>query len=276
MHSFVSGREKLTLYTLLIIGLFFSIFPFYWMFVSATHPTADFFSFPPKLLPGTYLMENLRNLDKSIGIGRVLFNSFFVSIIFVFFNLLISSITGYAFAKYKFKFKNFLFIAILVTMMLPGQSKLVPLFEIMSNLHLINTYGAVIIPDIASAFGIFLMRQNMLSIPDSLIEAARIDGAGELRIFYKIVLPTMKPALAALGIYMFMFQWGNFMWQLIILSDASMKTLPVALSGLKGMSRIDYGQIMTGASLSVIPVLVVFLFLQKYFISGILGGSVKE
>ena len=275
MHKTSKFKEKLIIYTLLSIGVILSLFPFYWMFISATHPTSEFFSFPPNFLPGKYLLENIKNLNESIGIGRVMFNSLFISAVFVLLNLLISSIAGYAFAKFEFKFKNFIFIAILITMMLPSQSKLVPLFEIMAKFNWVNTYQAVIFPDIASAFGIFLMRQNMFAIPDSIIESARIDGAGEFKIFYKIILPTMRPALAALGIYMFMFQWGNFMWQLIVLSDAKMKTLPVALSGLKGLSRIDYGQLMTGAALSVIPVLIIFLTLQKHFVSGILGGSVK-
>ena len=275
MHSYAKFKDKFILYTLLAIGIVLSLFPFYWMFISATHPTSEFFSFPPNFFPGKYLWENLKNLNVSIGIGRVMFNSIFISAVFVFFNLIISALAGYAFAKFEFKFKNIIFMAILITMMLPSQSKLIPLFEIMAQFNWVNTYQAVIFPDIASAFGIFLMRQNMLAIPNSIIESARIDGAGEFKIFYKIILPTMRPALAALGIYMFMFQWGNFMWQLIILSDASMKTLPVALSGLKGLSRIDYGQLMTGASLSVIPVLIIFLVLQKHFVSGILGGSVK-
>ena len=275
MHNYSKLREKFIIYILLTVGMLLSLFPFYWMFISATHPTSDFFSFPPKLLPGTYLWENIKNLDDSIGIGRVMFNSIFVSGVFVLLNLIISSLAGYAFAKFNFKYRGFIFICILITMMLPGQSKLIPLFEIMANFHWVNTYQSVILPDIASAFGIFLMRQNMLSVPDSIIESARIDGAGEFKIFYKIILPIMRPALAALGIYMFMFQWGNFMWQLIVLNDAKMKTLPVALSGLKGLSRIDYGQIMTGASLSVIPVLIIFIVLQKHFVSGILGGSVK-
>ncbi len=271
-----STLKKFVIYSAVILGFFISIFPFYWMFIGATNASADIFAFPPKMTPGDQLIENYRNLSAQIPLKKVMFNSFYVSIIYTIFTLAMSTITGYAFAKYEFKGKKFLFSAILLTMMLPGQATMIPLFDIMKAFGWLNSYKAVIIPGIASAFGIFLMRQNMLKVPDSLIEAARIDGCGEVRIFLQIVLPTMKPAIAALGIYMFMGQWGNFMWQLIVLNDQSMKTLPVALSSLVGLSRVDYGQVLLGASLSTLPVIAIFLVLQKQFISGILGGALKE
>jgi lactose/L-arabinose transport system permease protein len=263
-------------YSIIIIGVIVSLFPFYWMFIGATNSSADIFSFPPKMVPGNSFMKNLSALNEQIDLPRVIFNSFFVAITYTIFTLALSSITGYAFAKFEFKGRNYLFGAILLTMMLPGQATMIPLFDIMKAFGWLNSYKAVIIPGIASAFGIFLMRQNMLKVPDSLIEAARIDGCGEFAIFYKIVLPTMRPSIAALGIYMFMAQWGNFMWQLIVLNDSSMKTLPVALSSLVGLSRVDYGQVLLGASLSTLPVIAIFLILQKQFISGILGGALKE
>ncbi|UUV17933.1 carbohydrate ABC transporter permease [Fusobacteria bacterium ZRK30] len=263
-------------YSIIIIGVIVSLFPFYWMFIGATNSSADIFSFPPKMVPGKSFMKNLSALNEQIDLQRVIFNSFFVAITYTIFTLALSSITGYAFAKFEFKGRNYLFGAILLTMMLPGQATMIPLFDIMKAFGWLNSYKAVIIPGIASAFGIFLMRQNMLKVPDSLIEAARIDGCGEFAIFYKIVLPTMRPSIAALGIYMFMAQWGNFMWQLIVLNDSSMKTLPVALSSLVGLSRVDYGQVLLGASLSTLPVIAIFLILQKQFISGILGGALKE
>lgn len=263
-------------YSIIIVGVIVSLFPFYWMFIGATNSSADIFSFPPKMVPGKSFMKNLSALNEQIDLPRVIFNSFFVAITYTIFTLALSSITGYAFAKFEFKGRNYLFGAILLTMMLPGQATMIPLFDIMKAFGWLNSYKAVIIPGIASAFGIFLMRQNMLKVPDSLIEAARIDGCGEFAIFYKIVLPTMRPSIAALGIYMFMAQWGNFMWQLIVLNDSSMKTLPVALSSLVGLSRVDYGQVLLGASLSTLPVIAIFLILQKQFISGILGGALKE
>ena len=271
-----TGLKKVFTYTTIMLGLIVSLFPFYWMFIGATNSSADIFAFPPRLLPGDHFWQNLTALNEQIDLGRVIFNSFYVSLSYTFFVLAFSTITGYAFAKFQFKGQDYIFGAILLTMMLPAQATMIPLFDTMKAFGWLNSYKAVIVPGIANAFGIFLMRQNMKKIPDSLIEAARIDGCGEFAIFYKIVLPTMKPAIAALGIYMFMAQWGNFMWQLIVLNDASMKTLPVALSSLVGLSRVDYGQVFMGASLSTLPVIAIFLLLQKQFISGILGGAVKE
>lgn len=267
--------NKTIVYILLFIGGFISIFPFYWMFINATHSSGAVFSFPPKLLPGKEFLTNLKNLNANVGFFRVVWNSIFITTIFTVINVYISSLSGYVFAKYKFKGRKALFIFILITLMLPPQAKMIPLFELLAKWHWINTYRAVIVPDLAYAFGIFLMRQNMLAIPDDLIDAARIDGCGEWKIFHSIVLPTMRPAMAALGIYMFMFKWGDFMWPLIVLNDKTVKTIPVALSGLVGMSRIDYGQILVGTSIATLPVLIIFLLLQKQFISGILGGAVK-
>ncbi|AGB41272.1 ABC-type sugar transport system, permease component [Halobacteroides halobius DSM 5150] len=267
--------EKIILYVALGIGAIASLFPFYWMFISATHSSGEIFSFPPKLLPGDNLITNIVNLNQQIGLGRVIFNSLFVTITFTIGNIIISSMAGYAFAKFKFKGRDILFFIVLITLMLPPQAKLIPLFDMMAKLDWVNSYKAVILPNLAYAFGIFLMRQNMLKVPTDLIDAARIDGCGEFKIFWKVVLPTMRPALAALGIYMFMFQWSRFMWPLVVLSSAKMKTIPVALSGLMGLSRIDYGQILVGASISTLPILITFLLLQKQFISGILSGSVK-
>jgi len=267
--------KKVIIYFLLGLGAIISLLPFYWMFVSATHSSGDIFSFPPQMWFGNNLIENITNLQENIGLIRVVFNSIFVTVVFTAGNVLISAMAGYAFSKYKFKGRNAIFFIVLLTLMFPPQARLIPLFKMMTSMDWVNTYQSVILPNLAYAFGIFLMRQNMMKVPDDLIDAARIDGCGEFKIFWKIVLPTMKPALAALGIYMFMFQWSRFMWPLIVLNSPEMKTIPVALSGLMGMSRIDYGQIMVGTSVSTIPILIIFLFLQRHFVSGILSGSMK-
>lgn len=267
--------KKVIIYFLLGLGAIISLLPFYWMFVSATHSSGDIFSFPPQMWFGNNLIENITNLQENIGLIRVVFNSIFVTVVFTAGNVLISAMAGYAFSKYKFKGRNAIFFVVLLTLMFPPQARLIPLFKMMTSMDWVNTYQSVILPNLAYAFGIFLMRQNMMKVPDDLIDAARIDGCGEFKIFWKIVLPTMKPALAALGIYMFMFQWSRFMWPLIVLNSPEMKTIPVALSGLMGMSRIDYGQIMVGTSVSTIPILIIFLFLQRHFVSGILSGSMK-
>lgn len=267
---------KVFTYVFLIIALVISLFPFYLMFVSSTLKTSEILSIPPKLSIGNNFISNLNNLKDKMNIGKVIFNSLFISIIYTILTLILNSMAGYALAKYNFKGKNAIFAIIMGTMMIPAEVLYIPQFSMMTKLGWQNSYQAIIIPALANAFGIFLMRQNMMSFPTSLIEAARIDGCGELAIFFKIVLPNMKPALAALGIYNFMGQWGNFMWPLIILSTKDMYTLPVALASLDGLMYKDYGMMMLGATISTIPILIMFLLFQKQFVSGLMGGAVKE
>ena len=267
---------KVLIYTFLIVAVIVSLFPFYVMFVSSTLTTGEILSSPPKLSFGTNLAENLANLEDKIDIGRVVLNSLFITVVSTILTIIFSSMAGYGLAKYNFKGKALIFALIMGTMMISAEVLYIPRFTMMTKIGWANTYRAIIIPGLANAFGIFLMRQNMMSFPTSLIEAARIDGCSELRIFFKIVMPNMKPALAALGIYTFMSQWGNFMWPLIILSSKDMYTLPVALASLDGLMYKDYGMMMLGATISVIPILVMFLIFQKQFISGLMGGAVKE
>lgn len=267
---------KIATYLALSVTVFISLFPFYFMFISSTHTTGEILSLPPNLLPGANLSKNLAHLNEEFSMARVFFNSMFMSVVYTILSLLLDSMAGYALAKYRFKGRDALFSIILVTLMIPTQVLLVPLFSMMNRIGWANTYQAVILPSLANAFGIFLMRQNMISFPDSLIEAARIDGYGEFSIFFKIVLPIMRPALGALGIYMFMAQWNNFMWPLIILSTKNMYNFPVALATLNGLQRIDYGAIMTGSTIATIPIMAMFLVFQEQFISGIMEGSIKQ
>lgn len=268
--------SKIGLYSFLLIGVIISLFPFYWMVIGSTKTSGEILSVPPSLTPGHNLLENFESLNESLKFVRVMWNSIFISITSTVLSVLIAAMSGYAFSKFKFKGKSIGFFIILCTLMIPFQVILIPLFEIMVNMDWLNTYQAIILPTLASPFAIFLMRQNLSTVPDSMIEAARIDGAGEFKIFFKIVLPTMRPALAAVSIFLFMAQWNSLLWPLITLTTKEMATLPVALSGLVGMARIDYGQVMLGTTLSVIPILIFFLLFQKNFISGIMGGSVKE
>lgn len=268
-------RNKVGMYFFLSVFLVISIFPFYWMIVGATNTSDKMFSSPPSLVPGAEFMTNFTNLDTSIGIGRVLFNSLFTSIIYVVLALAVSTLAAYALAKLDFKGKNLIFTIFLLSMMIPYQALLIPLFQMMSSFNLLDTYVALIVPQLCYPFAIFLMRQNFLAFPTELLEAGRLDGAGEFRIFFTIVLPTMKPALAATSIFLFMAQWNNFMWPLVAISSVDMYTFPIALSSLTGFSFVDYGQVMMGVSLATIPIIILFLVLQKHFISGMLGGAVK-
>ncbi|WP_243387491.1 carbohydrate ABC transporter permease [Bacillus kexueae] len=275
MNKNKSVISKVSLYGVLIIGAIISLFPFYWAAIGATNESGKMFSKPPVLVPGDQLFENVANLNESIGIGKVMFNSLFIAIIYTVLSLFICTMAAYAFAKFEFKGRNLIFSIFLISMMVPYHATIIPLFKMMAAFGWLNTYQAVILPNLAYPFAIFLMRQNMLAFPNALIEAARIDGAGEWKIFFRIVLPSMRPALAATAIFLFMFQWNSFLWPLIALSSTDMYTFPVALSSLFGLSRIDYGQVMAGVTLATLPIIVFFLVLQRQFISGMLGSAVK-
>ncbi|OYD07302.1 ABC transporter permease [Paludifilum halophilum] len=268
--------QKTILYIILAMGVILTVGPFYWMIVGATNPSGETLRIPPRLIPGSYLMENLNHLFASVDIWRSFLNSAFITITYTFLAVLISAAAGYAFAKYQFRGKEILFSAFLISMMIPYQALVIPQFELFSTLGLLDSYSAIILPQLAYPFAIFLMRQNMQSIPDSLIEAARVDGAGEFFIFFRIGIPTMLPAITAVSIFLFTHQWNNFLWPLVALISEEQYTLPVALATLAGQRSIDYGQLMLGASISILPIFILFLFLQRYFIAGIISGAVKE
>ncbi|MDR7238808.1 carbohydrate ABC transporter permease [Neobacillus drentensis] len=271
-----SFLKKSAGYLFLIIASIASVYPFYWMFVGSTLSDSDIFQSPPKLLPSGEFMNNITGLADSAPIWSALGNSLLISTIFTIATLYLCAIAGYAFAKYEFKGKNIMFVIVLVTMMLPHQVTLIPLFKMIIGFGWQDQPQAVILPALANAFGVFFMRQNMMSIPTEMIEAARIDGASEMSIFHKIILPTSLPPLAALGILSFIQQWGNYLWPLIILQNRESTTLPVLLSQLVAPGQVVYyGQVLAGTVISIVPVLILFLLLQKYFISGIYGGSVK-
>lgn len=267
---------KMAAYLFLIVICIASVYPFYWMFVGSTLTDSDIFQFPPKLLPSGEFMNNLTGLAASAPIWKGLGNSLLITIVFTIATLYLCAIAGYAFAKFEFKGKNVMFVVVLLTMMLPAQVTLIPLFKMVIGLGWQNQPQAVILPALANAFGVFFMRQNMMSIPTEMIEAARIDGSGEISIFHKIILPTTLPPLAALGILSFIQQWGNYLWPLIILQERESTTLPVLLSMLVAPGQVvHYGQVLAGTVISIVPVIILFLLLQKYFIAGIYGGSVK-
>ena len=258
------------------LGSLLMLAPFYWLIVASTRNTRDIFANPPNLVPGDQLWVNLTNLFQEAAFGHAVLNSTLVALIYAVLGGIVCTAAGYAFAKFQFVGRGVLFGTVLVVLALPSQVTLVPLFQIMVQLNWLNTYQALILPNLALPFGIFLMRQTMQSVPDELIQAARVDGAGEFRIFAQIVLPTMRPALAALGIFLFLGQWNDFVYPLIVLRTSDAYTVPVALASLQGLSDTDYGQLLAGTMVSVLPVLGLFLFLQRHFVAGILAGAVKQ
>ena len=270
-------KLKITfMYLILIIICLISVYPFIWLIISSTLSDTDIFKLPPKIFFGNNFFKNFENLNINQPIWKAFGNSMFISVTYTLLTLYLSSLAGYTFAKFEFKFKNLLLGIVLMTMMLPIQVTLIPLFRISIALGWQNKAAAVIIPALANSFGVFFMKQNMMSIPSELLESARIDGASEISIFHKIILPTSLPPLAALGILSFIQQWGNFLWPLIILQDKESTTLPVLLSMMVQRGQVvHYGEVLVGTIFSILPVLIIFLFLQKYFIAGIYSGSVK-
>jgi multiple sugar transport system permease protein len=238
-------------------------------------PQGEATHFPPPLLPSSVTTANYHELLARTGMGNNFVNSLLVSLAITLGSLLLNTMAGYAFAKLRFVGRERIFQLLLAALVIPAQVAMLPLFLLMKQLGLVNNFGGVIVPALATVFGIFLVRQYARSIPDELLEAARIDGAGELRIFFQIVLPMLKPVLVTLSIFTFMGSWNDFMWPLIVLTDQEHYTLPVALATLSREHIMDVEMMMAGAVVTVVPVLALFLVLQRYYIQGLLLGSVK-
>ncbi|WP_142806377.1 carbohydrate ABC transporter permease [Stenotrophomonas maltophilia] len=259
---------------LLVLALV-SLAPLLWMLSVSFMPQGQASHFPPPLLPSSITTHNYHELFARTGMGGNFANSLLVSLGITLGSLLLNTMAGYAFAKLNFVGRERLFQVLMAALVIPAQVAMLPLFLLMKQLGLVNSFGGAIVPALASVFGIFLVRQYARSIPDELLEAARIDGAGELRIFFQIVLPMLKPVLVTLAIFTFMGAWNDFMWPLIVLTDQEHYTLPVALATLSREHIMDVEMMMAGAVVTVVPVLALFLVLQRYYIQGLLLGSVK-
>lgn len=254
------------------------MFPLYMMIVAASIPQEALLSEPVNLVPGGHFIENFRGMQdlvRDLNFLRSIWNSVFIATVYTALSLVLCSMAGFAFAKYEFRFKEPLFYFILATLILPIQILVIPLFLLMSQIGWTDTYIAIILPWAANPIGIFLMRQNMQSIPDALLEAARMDGATEFQIYYRIVLPTMRSALAALAIVLFLFQWDLFLYPLVILNSPDLFTIPLGLDAMTGVQRINFSEIMVGATLAITPLAILFLVFQRQFVQGILGQSLK-
>lgn len=267
--------KKVLLHLFLIATGLITLAPFIWMISASFVPDGHANVYPPRFLPDEITFEQYRSLFARLNIARNFFNSLFLSLSVTLISLFFNSMAGYAFAKYRFKGKNQLFKLLLSSMIIPAQVTMLPLFLMLKYMGFINTYMAIIIPGMANIFGIFLIRQYALSIPDSLIEAARIDGATDFQIYRRVIIPLCTPILVTLAIFTFLGTWNDFLWPLIALTDDSMYTLPVALANLMGEHSKDPELMMAGSVVTIIPVILVFLVLQKYYIKGIMLGSVK-
>ncbi len=264
------------LHAILVAAAALTIFPLLWMLSASFMPAGEATTLPPRLLPSVPTLEHYRALFARLSLARHLLNSTLLASAVTLIGLLLNSMAGYAFAKLRFPGRERIFRTLLAALVIPAQVSMLPLFLLLKQLGLVNTYWGVIVPGMASIFGIFLIRQYALSIPDSLLDAARIDGASELRIYGSLVLPACKPILVTLAIFTFMGTWNDFLWPLIVLTDDDMYTLPVALANLSGEHAQDTELMMAGAVLTVLPVMLLFMALQRYYIAGLMNGAVRE
>jgi multiple sugar transport system permease protein len=268
--------SRILLYAALIAGLVLMIGPFVWMILGSFKTTGELRRLPPTFLPEDPTTANYDELFDRLDFPRYFFNSMVVALFVTAGNLLFCSMLGYALAKLEFPGKRVLFTLMLGTLMVPSIVTFMPLFVLVSNMNLVNTHAGLILPFLVGAFGAFLMRQFIDGIPDELLDAARIDGAGEYRIFFRIILPLCGPALATLAILTFLGSWNAFLWPLVVASTEDMYTLPVALALYAvGQNATRYGLLMAGSVVVVLPIIALFLLLQRYFVRGITMTGIK-
>ena len=268
-------RKGVALLLLVLLALI-AVFPLYWMNVLGTHDTAAIYSAPPPLWFGDNLVANYQSMLDQVPFWRSAWNSFYIAALATVTTLFFCSLGGFGFAMYDFRFKNFLFGFVVATLMIPAALNIIPFFIIIKLFGWIDQARALWVPGMASAFGIFLMRQFIASsIPRQLMDAARIDGATEFRIYWNVVLPLIRPALGTLGLITFIGAWNNFLLALIVLRQDTTYTLPVTLRNLQGLYSTDWGAVMLAAALTVLPLLIVFVFASRQVIEGLTQGAVK-
>jgi multiple sugar transport system permease protein len=268
------GCFSLVAFTILIVWAGLSLMPLFWMASISVTRVVTLLKMPPALLPDPFTLENYQRLFAGGNFPRWLLNSLFVTGTNTALSLFISSFYGYIFAKKTFPGSRILFGTLLSTIMVPFFVVVIPVFLMFRNFHLLNTYWALIIPSSFSAFGVFLMRQAIKTLPTELIDAGKIDGCSEFGVYWRIVLPLVKPGLAVLAIFTFVGSWNDFFWPLVVLNDPKMFTIPVGLPTLQGQWT-DYGLVMAASTLAALPTIVIFLAFQRYFLQGVTVGAIK-
>ena len=276
--SHINPRTVVLLHVVVITGAIITVLPLVWMIYSSFKTTAEIFRYPPWLPPATWSLHNYQSLLEGWTFDSWYGNSLVYAVTQTVLTLFFCSLAGFAFAKYTFRGKNLLFAVLISSTLIPFQLILVPLFIGMSRIGWVNSPYSMVVPWVTPAFGIFLMRQFALSIPTELLEAARLDGASEFRSYWQVVLPILRPGLAALGIWTFLSSWNSYIWPLMILRGDTNLTLPVGVATMQAQaagSATPFGEIMAAATLMSLPVIVLFVFVQRYFIAGLTAGSVK-
>jgi len=259
---------------LLVLAALF-VGPFYWLIITSISGSGDVFAFPPRLFPAHPTLQNYSQVWHAVPMARFFLNTCIIVFCGTFLTLLISALAGYPLARMNFRGKNIIFLILIATLMLPEEALLIVNFLTCAKLGLIDTYIGVFLPSIASVFGIFMLRQAYLSIPTELEDAARIDGCGRFSMWWRILLPLVAPSLATLAVFAFVGYWNSFLWPLIILKDTNMYPLSVALTWLSGTFSTNFRIVAAGAVLAMLPTLIVFLALQRYFTKGLISGIGK-
>ncbi len=267
--------KKALAYLVIIIGAIISLFPFFWMIATAVKKLPEVFAFPPIIWPTEPQWDNFYKVMTTVPFFRYFFNTLYIGIMVTMGQVIICSMAAYAFARLKFPGRDKLFFLYLGTMMIPGQVTMIPAFILMKWFGWINTHYALIIPGLAAPFGTFLLRQFFLSIPYELEEAAILDGASRFGIYSKIILPLSKPALATLGVFTFLANWNSFIWPLVTINSDRLKPLPVGLASLQSLYLTNWPILMAGAVLSLVPIIILFMFTQKYFVEAITLTGIK-
>jgi multiple sugar transport system permease protein len=270
------GSGAWWIYLLLILGILLLVGPFIWMLLGSFKTTGELRQVPPTWLPDNWTTANYEDLFSRLNFLGYFFNSTVVALAVTVGNVVFCSMLGYALAKLTFPGKRILFVLVLGTLMVPSIVTFMPLFVLTANLNLVNTHAGLILPFLAGAFGVFLMRQFIAGLPDELLDAARVDGAGEHYIFWRIIMPLCGPALATLGILTFLGSWNSFLWPLVVAQTEKMYTLPVAIALFAtGQQETNIALLMAGSVVVIVPVLIVFIALQRYFTQGIAMTGIK-
>ncbi len=272
----VTNKLTMTLrYVLLSIGLVIMLFPLVWMFLVSFMKAGSGLTLT-ELFSSPLTFSNFVDLFSHGNMGRYLFNSFFVAFVVTIGNVFFCFLVAYALVRYRSPFNKLLFISVIAVLMIPAHILIVPLYVLMLKIHIYDSYWALILPWLVSPIGIFLVKQYIESVPEAMEEAARVDGAGELRIILTIVMPICKPVLAVLAIQIFFTNWNSFLFPFILTSSEQLRTLPVALAHFQGQQAIDWQHLMAGSTIAVLPILIIFFILQKQIVSGITAGAVKQ
>lgn len=264
------------LHIVLIIGALIMVFPFLWTVSSSLKSVSQIFIVPPELIPSPFVWSNYYDSFVAMPFDRAYWNSFYITVLIVGIQLITASMAAYAFAKIRFPGVNFIFIFFLATMMIPKQVTMIPTYMIMGEIGWLDTHYSLIVPGaLFNAFSVFLLRQFIMGIPNDLEEAAVVDGANPLKIYWSVILPLIRPALAAVGIFSFMNTWNNFLEPLIYLSTPDLFTVPLLLNYFKGLHATDWGLMMAGSTISIIPVLIIYIIAQKQIIEGVALTGIK-